>query len=147
MLTLLPSPSPFRLLLVEADEAVSTALSRGIRRAGWVVVHARTATAALQMRAEFGPDVVLLSLNLPDMDGGALAARLAEQGGCGVVAMSGRGDAAGQAVLARGAHDFITKPMAIRDVVARLDAAVRRMAKGASSDTMAPQGMNAACLT
>lgn len=89
------------------------------------------------MREEFNPDVVLLSLNLPDMDGGALAACLAEQGGCGVVAMSGRGDAAGQAVLARGAHDFITKPMSIRDVVARLDAAIQRLPKGTASDTAA----------
>ena len=69
-----------RLLLIEADEAVATALSRGLRRHGWTVLRAPTAEAGLQTQAEWAPHAVLLASSLPDMAVGRLIARLAERG-------------------------------------------------------------------
>jgi len=117
-----------RVLLVEADPAVAAALQRGLRRAGWTVLWAADAGAALRLKPAYAPDAVLLSLDLPDMDGSVLLARLARDGDCAIVALSGRGEAVRAAMLGRGAHDYLAKPMAMRDILVRLQAAVWRWA-------------------
>lgn len=127
MLTLTPSPDPLRLLLVETDMAVSSALQRRLRRAGWEVVAAENGAMALRIKPGFAPHAVLLSLDLPDMDGSVLATQLAIQGDCAIVAMSGRGEAARQETLAGGAHDYLPKPMSMQDILARLQGAVGRL--------------------
>lgn len=119
---------PSRLLLIEADEPVAAAMVRGVRRAGWSVLRAATAAAALQMKAEFAPHVVLMALDLPDMDGEALVACLARQEDCGIIALSGRGEAGGAGALAGGAHDYLTKPMVMREVMERVEAVRRHLA-------------------
>ncbi len=122
------SEPPLRLLLIEADEPVAAAMVRGVRRAGWSVLHVATAAAALQMKAEFAPHVVLMALDLPDMDGEALVACLAQQEDCGIIALSGRGEAGSRGALAGGAHDYLTKPMVMREVMERVEAVQRRRA-------------------
>ena len=117
-----------RLLLIEADEPVAAAVVRGVRRAGWSVLHVATAAAALQMKAEFAPHVVLMALDLPDMDGEALVACLAQQEDCGIIALSGRGEAGSRGALAGGAHDYLTKPMVMREVMERVEAVQHRLA-------------------
>ncbi len=126
-----------RVLLVEADPAVAAALQRGFRRAGWIVLWAADAGAALRLKATYAPHAVLLSLNLPDMDGSLLVARLARNGDCAVVALSGQGEAARMATLDAGAHDYLTKPMAMRDILLRLGAAARRRAPVVLADETA----------
>ena len=86
------------------------------------------AAAALRLKPAFAPDAVLLSLDLPDMDGSVLVARLARDRDCAVVALSGQGEAARLATLGAGAHDYLAKPMAMRDILVRLQAAARRWA-------------------
>lgn len=125
MLTLMPVPS-LRLLLVEADTAVAAALRRGFVRAGWTVLCAPAAQAALEVLAGFAPDAALIGLDLPDMDGGKLVAEVVRDGRCAVVAMSGQGEAGRQGALDGGAHDYLPKPMPMRDMLDRLQAAVLR---------------------
>lgn len=125
------SEAPLRLLLVEADEPVAAAMVRGFRRAGWSVLRVATAAAALQMKAEFAPQIVLMGLDLPDMDGEALVACLARQEDCGIIALSGRGEAGGAGALAGGAHDYLAKPTAMREVMKRVEAVQRRLAAAA----------------
>ena len=137
MLTL-PAFPPLRLLLVEADAAVSAALQRGLRRAGWDVLWAPDAGAALRLKPAYAPDAVLLSLGLPDMDGNALVARLARDGDCAVVALSGRGEDARMAALDGGAHDYLAKPTAMRDILARLHAAAWRWTPALEDTAEAP---------
>ena len=126
-----------KVLLVEADPAVSAALQRGLRRAGWIVLWAPDAGTALRLKLAYAPDAVLLSLDLPDMDGSVLVARLARDGDCAVVALSGRGEAARVATLDAGAHDYLAKPMAMRDILLRLRAAARRWAPTVLADEAA----------
>lgn len=118
----LPVP---RVLLVEADPAVSAALQRGLRRAGWNVLWAPDAGAALRLKPAYAPGAVLLSLDLPDMDGSVLLVRLARDGDCAIVVLSGQGEAARRVTLDGGAHDYLAKPTAMRDILARLQAAAR----------------------
>jgi len=124
--------APPRLLLIEADEAVATALSRGLRRHGWAVLLASTAEAGLQLQAEWAPHAVLLASGLPDMTVGKLVARLAERGGCSILVLSGHEhDRLRHVVLGRGAHDVMSKPMRARDIAARLLAVQRRLGQPA----------------
>jgi two-component system OmpR family response regulator len=124
--------APPRLLLVEADEAVATALSRGLRRHGWTVLWASTAEVGLQLQAEWTPHAVLLASGLPDMAAGGLVARLAERGGCGILVLSGReDDDLGRALLKLGAHDVMSKPMRAKDIAARILAVQRRLGQPA----------------
>ncbi len=126
------TPAPPRLLLIEADDAVATALSRGLRRHGWTVLRASTAKVGLQLQAEWAPHVVLLGSDLPDMAAGGLVARLAERGGCGILVLSGHGhDRLRHIVLGRGAHDVMSKPMRVRDIAARILAVQRRLGQPA----------------
>ena len=120
--------TPSRLLMIEADEAVATAVLRGLRRHGWDVLRAATAKAGLQLQAEWAPHVVLLAFDLPDMAASRLVSRLAGQGGCGILVLSGHGgDAFRKAALAWGAHDVMSKPMRASDVAARIQAVQCRL--------------------
>lgn len=108
-----------RLLLIEADEHVAEALSRALLRQGWTVRWAATARTGLQLQAEWAPHVVLLALNLPDMAAGELVARLAKQGSCGILVLSGHDrDFHERTLLTQGAHDVMSKPMRASDVAA-----------------------------
>jgi len=120
--------SSFRLLLIEPDEAVAAALSRGLRRHGWTVNFVHTAMAGLQLKVEWAPHVVLLALDLPDMAVSRLVARLAEQNSCGILVLTGSDeDDLGHAILAWGAHDIMSKPIRARDLAARILAVQRRL--------------------
>ena len=125
----LTSPTaPPRLLLIEPEEAVATALSRGLRRHGWTVLSASTAEAGLQLQAEWAPHAVLLASSLPDMTVGKLVARLAERGDCGILVLSGHEqDRLRHVALGRGAHDVMSKPMRARDIAARILAVQHRL--------------------
>ena len=126
-----PAPPP-RLLLIEADEAVATALSRGLQRHGWAVRRASTAEAGLQLQAEWMPHAVLLASSLPDMTVGRLIARLAERGDCGILVLSGQEhDRLMHVALGRGAHDVISKPTPARDIAARILVVQRRLGQPA----------------
>ena len=126
------STAPSRLLLIEPDEAVAAALSRGLQRHGWTVLWASTAKAGLQLQAEWAPHAVLLASGLPDMAAGELIARLAERSGCGILVLSGHEhDLFRHVVLGHGAHDVMSKPMRARDIAARILTVQRRLGQPA----------------
>ncbi len=116
------------MLLIEPDEAVAAALSRVLRRQGWTVRWVATAEAGLQLQVVWSPHFVLLALDLPDMAGDQLVARLSERGGCGVLVVSGyNDDELRRAVLKRGAHDAMSKPVRAGELAARILAVQRHL--------------------
>ncbi|HVX53839.1 response regulator transcription factor, partial [Nocardioides sp.] len=103
------------------------ALAVNLRAAGWEVEVAHDGRSGLAAAADFHPDVVLLDLGLPDLDGTEVLTGLRGWTSVPVVVLSARqhGDDKVEA-LDLGADDYVTKPFAMNELMARLRAAVRR---------------------
>lgn len=113
-----------RVLLVEDDRDTADAVRRGLVRQGYDVVWAATGRAALGA-AE--PDIVLLDLGLPDIDGLDVCQELRARGEVPIVIVSGRDSETEKVVgLELGADDYVVKPFLMRELVARMRAVDRR---------------------
>ncbi len=125
---LLPDPS---VMLIEDDQDVGQMMRRFIERSGMKVVWAQTGADAVRLKESFRPDVVLVDLELPDISGSQLITWLAGQRDCGIIVVSGRGDEEVERVVGieMGADDFVTKPVPMRELVARIRAVHRRSAR------------------
>jgi DNA-binding response OmpR family regulator len=114
-----------RVLLVEDDAGVAGALASGLRGRGWELVHAATGAEAIA-RAH-GIDLVLLDLGLPDMDGMDVCRTLRAGSDVPIIALTARGDARSKvAGLRGGADDYVVKPFGFAELVARMEAVLRR---------------------
>ena len=116
---------PVRVLVVEDEPAIRRLLRTGLGSQGYAVNEAGTAAEA--DRALGGADLVLLDLGLPDASGLELLARWRAAGNAvPVIILSSRTDEAGIVeALELGADDYVTKPFGMRELVARLRAALR----------------------
>lgn len=116
-----------KILAVDDEPQILTALSRGLTRVGHEVVVARTGEDGLAAAAANGPEVVLLDLKLPDLDGIEVVRRLRTWTPVPVVLLSGAGsERARVAALDAGADDFVDKPFSMDELRARLGAVLRR---------------------
>ena len=115
-----------QLLVVEDDDHVASALVSVLRRHGFEVVRARDGASALR---EISPrtDMVLLDLTLPDIDGFEVCRRIRRVSDTPIIMVTARTrlDARIQG-LELGADDYVTKPYDVREVLARIDAVLRR---------------------
>ncbi len=110
------------------DEAeITRLLATYLQAHGYRVSQTHTGAALLGLMAEDPPQLVLLDLGLPGEDGLSLARELREHWRCGLVIVSGRGDAIDKVVgLEVGADDYVTKPFELRELLARIKAVLRR---------------------
>ncbi len=121
-----------RLLVVEDEDSIATPLADGLRRAGFEVERVATGAAAL---AAPEPDLVLLDLRLPDMDGYAVARKLRARSRVPIIMVTARGEEVDRVVgLEIGADDYVVKPFGLRELVARINAVLRRVGDGAPDD-------------
>jgi two-component system KDP operon response regulator KdpE len=115
------------VLVVEDDDETRRALVRELAGRGYRVEEAADGRAALRRWDARRPDVVLLDLGLPDIDGIDIIARIRREAGTPIVILSGRYDEAEKvAALERGADDYVTKPFGVEELNARLRVALRR---------------------
>ena len=113
-----------RVLVVEDDRGIAESLVRGLRQAGYAVEDVRTGRAAL---AAPSPDVVLLDLGLPDIDGVEVCRRLRARSTAVIIAVTARGEEADRVVaLDEGADDYLVKPFGLAELLARIRAVLRR---------------------
>lgn len=121
-----------KVLVVDDESAIRRLLGTALARAGYRVVDAGTARAALSAMQIDRPDAVLLDLGLPDRDGLELVPLL-KAGGAAVLVVSAR-DATEQKVAALdlGADDYVTKPFDSEEVLARIRTALRHRLSAAS---------------
>lgn len=120
----MPEPS---VLLVEDHPDVAQTIMRFIERSGLRIDWARNGAEAIRMKDSLRPNIVLVDLTLPDVDGGKLVKRFADQGDCGVIVVSGRSDEVERVVgIELGADDYVTKPVPLRELLARIRAVHRR---------------------
>ncbi|HZW01511.1 MAG TPA: response regulator transcription factor [Candidatus Deferrimicrobium sp.] len=126
-------PGP-RVLLVEDDVETRAALVRELTARGFRVDPAPDGRTALERWEALRPDVILLDLGLPDMDGLAVIARVRRDALTPIVILSGRYEEREKVeALERGADDYVTKPFGVDELNARLRVALRHGA-GPSAD-------------
>lgn len=116
------------ILLVEDDSAVAASSLDGLTALGFTVEHVTTGGAALAaVGSPRPPDVVLLDLGLPDMDGQEVCRRIRSGSETPIIVVSARGDEADRVIaLELGADDYLVKPFSPRELVARVRAILRR---------------------
>jgi DNA-binding response OmpR family regulator len=126
--------------MVEDDAAVAASSLDGLAAQGFTVDHVTTGAAALAAVASgTPPDVVLLDLGLPDMDGQEVCRRIRSASEVPVIVVSARGDEADRVIaLELGADDYLVKPFGMRELAARIRAVMRRTQTPA---TAAPTGV------
>ncbi|MFI8499600.1 response regulator transcription factor [Streptomyces sp. NPDC085524] len=113
-----------RVLVVEDDRGIAESLVRGLRQAGYEAEGVRTGRAALSAPT---PDVVLLDLGLPDIDGVEVCRRLRARSDAAIIAVTARGEEADRVVaLDEGADDYLVKPFGLAELLARIRAVLRR---------------------
>ncbi|TDQ54949.1 response regulator transcription factor [Actinorugispora endophytica] len=113
-----------RILVVEDDDRVARGLVTALRNASYEVNRVATAEAALRAPAA---DVVLLDLGLPDADGIDLLRRLRERPAVAIIAVTARAEERERVRgLRSGADDYVVKPFGIAELLARIDAVLRR---------------------
>ena len=114
------------------DEAdITQLLASYLGANGFRVSQRHSGRALMELMAADAPDLVLLDLGLPGEDGFTIARRLREHWNCGLVIVTGRGDAIDKVVgLEIGADDYVTKPFDLRELLARVKAVLRRTHPG-----------------
>ncbi|GAB0108234.1 response regulator [Nocardia sp. JMUB6875] len=129
--------APTKVLVVDDEPQILRALRINLSVRGYEVTTAANGGAALRAAAEKHPDVIILDLGLPDMDGIEVLAGLRGWSTAPVIVLSARTDSSDKVeALDAGADDYVTKPFGMDELLARLRAAARRSAN--TADTAEP---------
>jgi two-component system, OmpR family, KDP operon response regulator KdpE len=136
------SPGKPRVLVCDDEPQILRALRVILRDAGFEAVPAETAEEALDLVAVRPPDAAIIDLVLPDLDGVELCGRLREWSEMPIIVLSAVGDEDAKVrALAAGADDYITKPFGPRELVARLEANLRRIGPGPDEAVIVADGL------
>ncbi len=128
-----------KVLVVEDEDTIAEPLVEGLVREGFEVERASTGQGALEA-AE--PDIVLLDLRLPDMDGFEVCKRIRERSRVPIIVVSARGEEVDRVVgLELGADDYVVKPYSLRELVARIKAVLRRLEPAAPEGPVRVDGL------
>ncbi len=128
-----------KLLVVDDEPNIVELLAASLRYAGFEVATARTGHDALKLARQFRPDVLLLDVMMPGIDGFEVVRRLRGEGErCPVLFLTAR-DATEDKVtgLTLGGDDYVTKPFSLEEVIARIRALLRRAAAGPAQAELA----------
>ncbi len=136
------SPRPPRVLVVDDEPQIVRALKVVLREAGFEAVPAETGSEALDLAAVRPPDAAIVDLVLPDIDGIAVTRTLREWSDMPILVLSAVGEEEQKVrALEAGADDYITKPFGARELIARLNAALRRAARGEGEPRIEADGL------
>jgi two-component system OmpR family response regulator len=120
--------SPIRAVVVDDEDALTDLLSMALRYEGWDVRLASDGQKALSVVREFRPDVIILDIMLPDIDGLQVLSRLRADGNQTPILFLTAKDSLDDRIagLTVGGDDYVTKPFSLEELVARLRALIRR---------------------
>ncbi|MGD2147166.1 MAG: response regulator transcription factor [Anaerolineae bacterium] len=117
-----------KALVVDDDHVLADLVAFTLRREGFEVSQARDGVAALQRWAEERPDIIILDVNMPKLDGFAVCRRIRAQANTPIILLTVRGEEDDIVHgLELGADDYIPKPFSPRQLVARVYAVLRRV--------------------
>ena len=130
-----PAVSKTSLLIIEDDDNISTAIEEYFSRAGYVVSAAPDGIAGIDAAVKGRPDVVVLDLMLPKMDGLAVCKELRQKNPqIPILMLTAKDDVVDKVLgLEMGADDYITKPFSLRELEARIKSVLRRTRASAAS--------------
>ncbi|MEA2215298.1 MAG: two-component system, OmpR family, operon response regulator KdpE [Solirubrobacteraceae bacterium] len=135
-------PAASRILVVDDEPQIVRALKVVLREAGFQAVAAETASEALDVAAVRPPEGAIIDLVLPDLDGVELTRRLREWSEMPILVLSAIGEEAQKVrALEAGADDYITKPFGARELIARLQAALRRAGRAEEEPVVSVDGL------
>jgi two-component system alkaline phosphatase synthesis response regulator PhoP len=125
-----------KTILVVDDERQIAEIARDyLQRAGFTVIASGNGTEALRLARERRPDLVVLDLGLPGLDGLEVARRLRQESPLPIIMLTARVEESDRLIgLEFGADDYISKPFSPRELVARVRAVLRRVASAASGE-------------
>ena len=136
-----------RILVVDDEPAVSDLLAYNLRKAHYDVWVAADGQTALRQARQTPPDLILLDLMIPEVDGLDVCRELRKTSDVPIIMITARGEEIDRVVgLELGADDYVTKPFSVRELMARIKAVLRRAQSeeklGMSSETLyGPAGL------
>jgi DNA-binding response OmpR family regulator len=136
-MTAMPEPSRGTVLVVDDEPTILEIVGRYVERAGFAVERAGDGPEALRLAELHRPDLVVLDLMLPGLDGIEVMRRLREQptSPTPVILLTARGEENDRLVgLRRGADDYVVKPFSPKELVARIEAVLRRSTQSAGEN-------------
>ena len=145
------SSSASHVAVLDDEPDITRLIARYLGTQGFRVSQLQRGADLMALMRNDPPSLVLLDLGLPGEDGFAIARQLREHHHCGLVIVSGRGEAIDKVVgLEVGADDYVTKPFDLRELLARVKAVLRRMEPGtpvAASEPVPQRGFRVAGFT
>jgi DNA-binding response OmpR family regulator len=125
-----------RILLIEDEAPIRRFLKIALASGGYDAIETERGRAGIEIAATNAPDLVILDLGLPDMDGKRVIAAIREWSSVPILVLSVRdGEAEKIAALDAGADDYVTKPFATGELLARVRALLRKRAAGVAEPT------------
>ena len=122
---------PKTVLLIDDDPVLLELLSGQLQAAGYLPVAANDGSTGLALAAETPPDLVVLDVMMPNMDGWEVCKRLREQAPFPIIMLTAKGEEFDKLRGFRlGVDDYVTKPFSFAELVARVGAVLRRAARG-----------------
>src|SRR5437870_3537209 len=124
-----------RILIIEDDPAITRAIQIGLSGFGFEVITATTGREGYDLVRRSAPQVVLLDLGLPDIDGLDLCIRIRAESSVPLIILTARGAEHEKiTALESGADDYVTKPFGMGELLARIKVAIRHASQGLPSD-------------
>ena len=115
------------ILIVDDDPHIRQVLAFALQKAGWSTLEAGDGEEGLALAAAHKPDLVILDINMPKMDGLEVCRRLRSEGDVPILFLSSRDDEIDRVLgIELGADDYVVKPFSPREIVARVTAILRR---------------------
>ena len=132
-----------RVLVVDDEPQILRFLQPALEASGYAVLHAKTGAQAMRAIANSAPDIVILDLGLPDMDGKQVLKQARQFSQVPVIVLSARDDEAEKIEsLDAGADDYVEKPFAIGELLARLRVALRhKRGQGQDREVLKADGL------
>jgi two-component system alkaline phosphatase synthesis response regulator PhoP len=123
--------SNIKILVIDDEEAILKLVTSYLRPEGYEIFTAKDGASGLQAFRAFKPNLVVLDVMLPGIDGIELLSRIRRESDVYVIMLTAKSEETDKIVgLSIGADDYVTKPFSPRELVARIKAAVRRMGNG-----------------
>ncbi|WP_390132521.1 response regulator transcription factor [Bifidobacterium apicola] len=120
--------TPSTILVVEDEPTLATAIAQRITAEGWTARVASDGASAVQAASQIKPDLVIMDIMLPVMDGLEATKRIVAERPVPVLILTARDDEADKVTgLGAGADDYMTKPFSMRELIARCKALLRRV--------------------